>query len=207
MQDIWGQRDSGKVWGSSHRWVQVQGGNYIRGQLLFAMVMDRVTGEVRQESPWTMILEDDIVICSKRAWRGEGVHWREEEWKPVEATQNTCVLMRGRRWKAARRTRGNGSYGSLKCKKSGSLFGLCGCGFIRPLIKKKTITKVGDVTFFLSFRNEKIALRNFNNDMAKTSMSRTISSDVSMSIVMVRSIACNYQMEPHRFGKFLFISV
>lgn len=23
-----------------------------------------------------MILEDDIVICSKRAWRGEGVHWR-----------------------------------------------------------------------------------------------------------------------------------
>lgn len=58
--------------------------------------------------------------------------------------------MRGRRWKgeAANRTRGNGSYGSLKCKKSGLLFGLCGCGFIRPLIKKKTITKVCDVTFF-----------------------------------------------------------
>lgn len=56
---------------------------------------------------------------------------------------------------------------------------------------------------FLSFRNEKIALRNFKNDMDKTSMSRIISSDVSVSIVMVKTTACNYQMEPHRFGKFL----
>lgn len=47
---------------------------------------------------------------------------------------------------------------------------------------------------FLSFRNEKIA---------KTSMSRIISSDVSVSIVMVKTTACNYQMELHRFGKFL----
>lgn len=79
--------------------------------------------------------------------------------------------------------------------------------FYQTTDKKKQSLKWVMLLFFLSFRNEKIALRNFNNDMAKTSMSRTISSDVSMSIVMVRSIACNYQMEPHRFGKFLFISV
>ena len=30
--------------------------------LLFAMVMDRLTGEVRQGSPWTMIFADGIVI-------------------------------------------------------------------------------------------------------------------------------------------------
>ena len=29
----------------------------------FAMVMDRLTDEVRQESLWTMMLADDIVIC------------------------------------------------------------------------------------------------------------------------------------------------
>ena len=30
---------------------------------LFAMVMNRMTGEVRQESLWTIIFLDDIVIC------------------------------------------------------------------------------------------------------------------------------------------------
>lgn len=53
-------------------------------------------------------------------------------------TEYMCVNEREKvESEAANRTRGNGSYGSLKCKKSGSLFGLCGCGFIRPLIKKK----------------------------------------------------------------------
>ena len=29
-----------------------------------AFVMDRLTDEIRQESPWTMMFVDDIVICS-----------------------------------------------------------------------------------------------------------------------------------------------
>ena len=32
---------------------------------LFAMVMNRLTNEVRLESPWTMMFADDIVICSE----------------------------------------------------------------------------------------------------------------------------------------------
>ena len=32
--------------------------------ILFAMVMDRLTDEVRRESPWTMMFADGIVICS-----------------------------------------------------------------------------------------------------------------------------------------------
>ena len=32
---------------------------------LFAMVMDRLTDEIREESPWTMMFADDIVICSE----------------------------------------------------------------------------------------------------------------------------------------------
>ncbi|KAK3511524.1 hypothetical protein QTP70_008976 [Hemibagrus guttatus] len=32
---------------------------------LFAIVMDQLSEEVRQESPWTMIFADDIVICSE----------------------------------------------------------------------------------------------------------------------------------------------
>ncbi|KAK3543882.1 hypothetical protein QTP70_030154 [Hemibagrus guttatus] len=35
---------------------------------LFAIVMDQLSEEVRQESPWTMMFADDIVICSER-WR------------------------------------------------------------------------------------------------------------------------------------------
>ncbi|KAK3568606.1 hypothetical protein QTP86_010438 [Hemibagrus guttatus] len=35
---------------------------------LFAIVMDQLSEEVIQESPWTMMFADDIVICSER-WR------------------------------------------------------------------------------------------------------------------------------------------
>ena len=31
---------------------------------LFAIIMDRLTDEIRQESPWTMMFADDIVLCS-----------------------------------------------------------------------------------------------------------------------------------------------
>ena len=32
---------------------------------LFAMVMDRMTDETREEAPWTVMFADDIVICSE----------------------------------------------------------------------------------------------------------------------------------------------
>ncbi|XP_048056909.1 uncharacterized protein LOC125274573 [Megalobrama amblycephala] len=36
-----------------------------RRSVLLSVVMDRLTDEVRQESSWTMMFADDIVICSK----------------------------------------------------------------------------------------------------------------------------------------------
>ena len=47
---------------------------------LFAMVMDRLTDEVRQESPWTMMFADDIVICSESR---EQVEEKLERWRYV----------------------------------------------------------------------------------------------------------------------------
>ena len=38
---------------------------------LFAIVMDRLTDEVRQEAPWTMLFADDIVICSETKQQAE----------------------------------------------------------------------------------------------------------------------------------------
>ena len=32
---------------------------------LFAVIMDRLTDEVRREPPWTMLFADDIVICEE----------------------------------------------------------------------------------------------------------------------------------------------
>ena len=32
---------------------------------LFAVIMDRLTDEVRREAPWTMLFADDIVICEE----------------------------------------------------------------------------------------------------------------------------------------------
>ena len=45
---------------------------------LFAVVMDRLTDEVRQESPWTMMFADDIVICSESR---EQVEEKLELWR------------------------------------------------------------------------------------------------------------------------------
>ena len=45
---------------------------------LFAMVMDRLRDEVRQESSWTMMFADVIVICSESS---EQVEDNLERWR------------------------------------------------------------------------------------------------------------------------------
>ncbi|KAK3522383.1 hypothetical protein QTP86_008917 [Hemibagrus guttatus] len=45
---------------------------------LFAMVMDQLSEEVRQESPWTMMFTDDIMICSESR---EQVEESLERWR------------------------------------------------------------------------------------------------------------------------------
>ncbi|KAK3552267.1 hypothetical protein QTP86_006076 [Hemibagrus guttatus] len=45
---------------------------------LFALVMDQLSEEVRQESPWTMMFADDIVICSESR---EHVEENLERWR------------------------------------------------------------------------------------------------------------------------------
>ena len=44
---------------------------------LFAMVMDRMTDEIGEEVPWTMMFADDIVICSESK---EQVEDKLESW-------------------------------------------------------------------------------------------------------------------------------
>ena len=44
---------------------------------LFAVIMDRLTDEVRREPPWTMLFADDIVICEETR---EEVERRLESW-------------------------------------------------------------------------------------------------------------------------------
>ncbi|KAK3511407.1 hypothetical protein QTP70_007333 [Hemibagrus guttatus] len=45
---------------------------------LFAMVMDQLSEKVRQESPWTMMFADDIVVCSESR---EQVEENLERWR------------------------------------------------------------------------------------------------------------------------------
>ena len=42
------------------------------------MVMDRMTDEIREEAPWTMMFADDIMICSKSK---EHVEEKLESWR------------------------------------------------------------------------------------------------------------------------------
>ena len=45
---------------------------------LFAVIMDRLTNEVRREPPWTMLFADDIVICEETR---KEVERRLESWR------------------------------------------------------------------------------------------------------------------------------
>ena len=45
---------------------------------LFAVIMDRLTDEVKREPPWTMLFSDDIVICKETR---EEVERRLESWR------------------------------------------------------------------------------------------------------------------------------
>ena len=63
-----GKRNSGEVFNRNYRKFQSQ--NWIDqgsalSPFLFAVIMDRLTDEVRRESPWTMLFADDIVICEE----------------------------------------------------------------------------------------------------------------------------------------------
>ncbi|KAK3508422.1 hypothetical protein QTP70_029208, partial [Hemibagrus guttatus] len=55
---------------------------------LFAIVMDQLSEEVRQESPWTMMFADDIVICSESR---EQVEENLERWSGTVRLQGEEV--------------------------------------------------------------------------------------------------------------------
>ena len=69
---------------------------------LFAMVMDRLTDEVRQESPWNMMFVENVVICSESK---EQMKRNLERWRYVlerrgmkvsrSKTEYMCVNERG----------------------------------------------------------------------------------------------------------------
>lgn len=54
--------------GGSDRWVQSEGGITlgINSEPFLAVVMDKLTDEVKQESPWTMLVSEDIMICTEK---------------------------------------------------------------------------------------------------------------------------------------------
>ena len=45
---------------------------------LFAMVMDRMADDIREEAPWTMMFAEDIVICSESK---ERLEQKLESWR------------------------------------------------------------------------------------------------------------------------------
>lgn len=69
--------------------------------LLFAMVMDMLINEITQESPWTMMLTDDTVICSERREQVEESfkRWRyslERRWMEVGRSKKEYMCLNER---------------------------------------------------------------------------------------------------------------
>ncbi|KAK3514046.1 hypothetical protein QTP70_002507 [Hemibagrus guttatus] len=71
---------------------------------LFAIVMDQLSEEVRQESPWTMMFADDIVICSESREQVEEnlERWRfEKRNENLNSAYNLVWIREGDEWKTA----------------------------------------------------------------------------------------------------------
>ncbi|KAK3536246.1 hypothetical protein QTP86_000149 [Hemibagrus guttatus] len=71
--------------------------------------MDQLSEEVRQESPWTMMFADDIVICSESR---EQVEENLERWR--FALERRGMKLRKPMVEKMRRDRINSSIGQLK---------------------------------------------------------------------------------------------
>ena len=112
---LW-QHNSGEVCGRSDGGFEVKVGLHQGSALspcLFAMLKDRMTDEIREEAPWTMMFAGDIVICSEskehveeklESWlyalerRGMKVNRRKTEYMCVNERQDTgsgTVKMQG----------------------------------------------------------------------------------------------------------------
>ena len=73
---------------------------------LFAMVMDRLTDEIRQEAPWTMLFADDIVICSVSR---EEVEEKLESWRKALERRGLKVNRKKTEYMCVNERQGNGT--------------------------------------------------------------------------------------------------
>ena len=76
-----GKRNSGEVCSRNYKSFKVKVRLHQGSALspfLFAVIMDRLTDEVRREPPWMMLFADDIVICKETR---EEVEQRLECWR------------------------------------------------------------------------------------------------------------------------------
>ena len=73
---------------------------------LFAMMMDRMTDEIREEAPWTMMFADDIVICSESK---EQVEEKLEIWRYALERRGMKVNRRKTEYMCVNERQDNGS--------------------------------------------------------------------------------------------------
>lgn len=85
--------------------------------LLFAMVMDRLTDKIRQNSSWCTL---------SRTSRGKGLPWRGDVWRLAKVRQDMTSEWKGPRW--------NGEVTGIRGKKSGGFEVL---SFNRPKQRRK----------------------------------------------------------------------
>ncbi|KAK3508597.1 hypothetical protein QTP70_034713, partial [Hemibagrus guttatus] len=78
---------------------------------LFAMVMDQLSKDVRQESPWTMMFADDIVICSESR---EQVEENLERWRFALESRGMKVSRSKTEYMCVNEREGSGTV-SIRC--------------------------------------------------------------------------------------------
>ncbi|KAK3539783.1 hypothetical protein QTP70_013216 [Hemibagrus guttatus] len=79
---------------------------------LFAIVMDQLSEEVRQESPWTMMFADDIVICSESR---EQVEESLERWRFALERRGMKVSRSKTEYMFVNEREGSGTVRERKC--------------------------------------------------------------------------------------------
>ncbi|KAK3540839.1 hypothetical protein QTP86_002343 [Hemibagrus guttatus] len=119
---------------------------------LFAIVMDQLSEEVRQESPWTMMFADDIVICSESREQVEEnlERWRfalERRGMKVSRSKTEYMCVNGREGSGTVRLQGEEVKKVQEFKYLGST--VQSNGESGKEVKKRVQAGVDDIAFFL----------------------------------------------------------
>ncbi|KAK3563027.1 hypothetical protein QTP86_013350 [Hemibagrus guttatus] len=163
---------------------------------LFAIVMDQLSEEVRQKSPWTMMFADDIVICSESR---EQVEENLERWRFALERRGMKVSHSKTEYMCVNEREGSGTVRKISARIKGKVYRTV----VRPAmlygletvsLRKRQESEL-EVAELKMLRPVVVSVRDIRKRMERTAIIADIdvielSSKDSPEIILLRNLMC-----------------